>query len=148
MLFRKKKNTDTSRIAMMNSNISEEYIEENISKIKEEDVEVVMDNEESISHKLSNASPLRKFAEIGKIMFAMLKDIKNGRYPEVPWFAIAAISMALLYVLNPLDIIPDFIPGIGYIDDLAVMTISMGWIETDLHKYLDWRLKETEEEDS
>lgn len=148
MLFREKKNTDASRIAMMNSNISEEYVEENISKIKEEDVEVVMDNEESISHKLSNATALRKFAEIGKIMFAMLKDIKNGRYPEVPWFTIAAISLALLYVLNPLDVIPDFIPGIGYIDDLAVMTISMGWIETDLHKYLDWRLKETEEEDS
>src|SRR5690554_1114658 len=96
MFFRKKKNTDASRIAMMNSNISEEYVEENISKIKEEDVEVVMDNEESISHKLSNATPLRKFAEIGKIMFAMLKDIKNGRYPEVPWFTIAAIFIGFI----------------------------------------------------
>lgn len=62
----------------------------------------------------------------------------------MPWFTIASIAVALLYVLNPFDLVPDFIPGVGYIDDLAVLSISMGWIETDLHKYLDWRLTETE----
>ncbi len=69
---------------------------------------------------LSNASPLRKYAELGKIMFAMLKDVKKGNYPNVPWFTIASIVVALLYVFNPFDLVPDFIPGVGYIDDLAV----------------------------
>ena len=71
----------------------------------------------------------------------MLKDVKKGKYPDVPWFTVAAIVVALLYVFNPFDLVPDFIPGVGYIDDLAVLSISMGWIETDLHKYLDWRLE-------
>jgi len=141
MLF-KKDNSKKPLIAMMNSNISEDYFENETSKIDDEDVEMVMDNEESISKKLSNAPPLRKFVELGQIMFEMLKDFKRGKYSEVPWFTIASIAVTLLYVLNPLDIVPDFIPGIGYIDDLAVMSISMGWIETDLHKYLDWRLEE------
>ncbi|SDW43516.1 YkvA family protein [Aequorivita viscosa] len=141
MVF-KKDNSKKPLIAMMNSNVSEDYFENETSKIDDEDVELVMDNEESISKKLSNAPPLRKFVELGKIMFEMLKDFKNGKYSEVPWFTIASIAVTLLYVLNPLDIVPDFIPGIGYIDDLAVMSISMGWIETDLHKYLDWRLEE------
>ena len=77
-------------------------------------------------------------------MFAMLKDVKKGTYPNVPWFTIASIAVALLYVFNPFDLVPDFIPGVGYIDDLAVLSIGMGWIETDLHKYLDWRLAEGE----
>lgn len=124
--------------------VSEEFVEEEVVKIKGEDVEIVMDNEEAISKKLSNASPLRKYTELGKIMFAMLKDVKKGNYPNVPWFTIASIVGALLYILNPFDLVPDFIPGIGYIDDLAVLSISMGWIETDLHKYLDWRLAENE----
>lgn len=140
MLFRKKKENKSSTIAMMDSKINEGYVEEKITNIKDEDVEIVMDNEEAISKKLSNASPLRKYTELGKIMFAMLKDVKKGSYPNVPWFTIASIVVALLYVLNPLDVVPDFIPGIGYIDDLAVLSIGMGWIETDLHKYLDWRL--------
>lgn len=142
MFFRKNKTQNPSKIAMMDSKINEGYVEEQVTKIDEEDVEILMDNEEAISKKLSNSSPLRKFVELGKIMFAMLKDVRNGSYPEVPWFTIASIALSLLYVLNPLDLIPDFIPGIGYIDDLAVMSIAMGWIETDLHKYLDWRLEE------
>lgn len=144
MLFGKKKDKKSSTIAMMDSKINEDYVEEKVTKIKEEDVELVMDNEEAISKKLSNASPLRKYAELGKILFAMLKDVKKGIYPNVPWFTIATIAVALLYIFNPLDLIPDFIPGIGYIDDLAVLSIGLGWVETDLHKYLDWRLSKKE----
>lgn len=127
---------------MMNRKINKGFIQEGITNIKDDDVEIVMENEDIISNKINNASPLRKFAKIGKIMFEMLKDITVGRYTEVPWFTIGSIAFALLYILNPLDLIPDFIPGIGYIDDLAVMTVSVGWIETDLHKYLDWRIDE------
>lgn len=144
MFFGKKKDKKLSNIAMMDSKVSESYVEEKVTKIQDHEIELVMDNEEAISKKLSNASPLRKYAELGKIMFAMLKDVKKGNYPNVPWFTIATIAVALLYVFNPLDLVPDFIPGIGYIDDLAVLSIGMGWIETDLHKYLDWRLKEGE----
>lgn len=146
MLFGKKKTKKPSKIAMMDDKINEEFVEEKVTKIKDEDIEIVMDNQEAISKKLSNASPLRKYAELGKIMFAMLKDVKKGNYPNVPWFTIATIAVALLYVLNPFDLIPDFIPGVGYIDDLAVLSIGVGWIETDLHKYLDWRLERTEED--
>lgn len=142
MLFRKKKKKEPSNIAMMDDKVNDDFVAEKVTKIKDEDIEIVMNNEEAISEKLSNASPLRKYAELGKIMLAMLKDVKKGNYPNVPWFTIASIVVALLYVFNPFDVVPDFIPGVGYIDDLAVLSISMGWVETDLHKYLDWRLSE------
>lgn len=142
MPFGKKKTRPISKIAMMDSKISEGYFDNEITKIDENDIEILMDSEEAVSKKISNAPPLRKFIELGKIMFSMLKDFKNGKYPKMPWFTVASIALALLYVLNPLDIIPDFIPGIGYIDDMAIMSIALGWIETDLHEYLDWRLEE------
>lgn len=122
--------------------ISEEEIKEEVTQIDEDDVEIMVQNEESINKKFSGANSLSKYAELGKIMIGMVKDFKNGIYPEVPWFTIATIVLALLYLLNPLDIIPDFIPGIGYVDDVAVLSIGLGWIETDLHKYLDWKIKE------
>ena len=118
------------------------YMEDEVIKIKDEDVEIVLDNEEAISKKFSGANTLAKYAELGKIMMLMLKDVKNRSYKEIPWFTIATVVLALLYVLNPLDIIPDFIPGIGYIDDVSILAISVGWIESDLHNYLDWKIKE------
>jgi len=41
-----------------------------------------------------------------------------------------------------LDLMPDFIPGLGYVDDFAILTVTLRFIETDLHKYLDWKLEE------
>ncbi|HLW31055.1 MAG TPA: YkvA family protein [Aequorivita sp.] len=124
------------------SGVSEEYMEEEVLKIREEDVEIVMENEEAINKKFSGENSLAKYAELGKIMVGMLKDFKNGVYPQVPWFTIATMVLVLIYLLNPFDLIPDFIPGIGYIDDVAIMGIGVGWVESDLHSYLDWKIKE------
>ncbi|WP_313111578.1 YkvA family protein [Aequorivita sediminis] len=124
------------------SGVTEDYLEEEVAKINDDDVEIVLQNEDEINKKFSGANSLSKYAELGKIMIGMIKDIKNRVYPEIPWFTFATIVLALLYVLNPFDIIPDFIPGIGYIDDVSVLAIGTGWIESDLHKYLDWKIKE------
>lgn len=122
--------------------VDEEYVNSEISKIKDGDLDMVMDNSHEISEKITNASPLKKYTELGKIMIGMVQDFKNGHYRTVPKFTIAAIVFALLYIFNPLDIIPDFIPGVGYIDDLAVFTFGLKFIQTDLHHYLDWKIED------
>ncbi|WP_081208902.1 YkvA family protein [Salegentibacter sediminis] len=127
------------------TNIDEKYVEEKVAKIDEGDVEMAAKNQQEISDKILNANALKKYTELGKVMFGMLQDYRKGIYKDVPWFTIAAIAFALLYVLNPLDMMPDFIPGVGYVDDFAVLTFSLRFMETDLHKYLDWKLEEGEE---
>ena len=127
------------------TNIDEKYVEEKVAKVDEGDVEMAAKNQQEISDKILNANALKKYTELGKVMFGMLQDYRKGIYKDVPWFTIAAIAFALLYVLNPLDMMPDFIPGVGYVDDFAVLTFSLRFMETDLHKYLDWKLEEGEE---
>ncbi len=124
--------------------IDEEYMSDEITKIEEGDVKVVMEKEEDISKKITSSDVLTKYTELAKVMFGMLKDYRKGIYTNVPWFTIASIAFGFLYVLNPLDIIPDFIPGLGYIDDLAVLSFGLRFIETDLHNYLDWKLESEE----
>lgn len=145
MFFRKKEIERPSTIAMMDKRVKETYMEDEISKIKEEDLEDVLHHEEKISAKINKRRPLRRFVNVTKVMFEMLWDYQRGHYKKVPWLTIATVIMVLLYVFNPLDLVPDFIPLIGYVDDLAVLTIGIGWIETDLHRYLDWRLERAEQ---
>ncbi len=122
--------------------IDEKYLKKGVAQVKDGDIDIAVNNQAEIDEKIVNASALRKYTELGKVMFGMLKDYRKGLYKDVPWFSIAAIAFVLLYVLNPLDIIPDFLPGIGYVDDFALLTITLRFIETDLHKYLDWKLEE------
>ncbi|TBW27477.1 YkvA family protein [Gramella sp. KN1008] len=128
--------------------IDEEFVKGEITKIDDDDVNVAMRNQQEIADKIINSNMLRKYAELGKVMYGMLKDYRKGVYTQVPWFTIATIAFSFLYILNPLDIIPDFIPGLGYIDDFAVLTFGLRFIESDLHNYLDWKLENEETEEA
>lgn len=132
----------TSIREKIKNKIDEKFVHDNVVKVNDKDVDVVLENSEEIENKMANTNSFNKYIEIGKIMMGMVRDYKAGNYTKIPWFIIATIIVGLLYVLNPIDIIPDFIPGLGYIDDLAVFSIVMGWIETDVHTYLDWKLDE------
>ncbi len=124
--------------------IDEDFVKTEVTKIDEDDVTIAMDSKEEIDKKINNSGLLQKYSELGKVMFGMLKDYRKGVYTKVPWFTIATIAFAFLYILNPLDIIPDFVPGLGYIDDLGVLTFGLRFIESDLHNYLDWKLENQE----
>lgn len=43
------------------------------------------------------------------------------RHPKTPWYARVIIGLTVAYALSPIDLIPDFIPVIGYLDDLIIV---------------------------
>ncbi len=53
----------------------------------------------------------------------------------MPIGTIAAIVGTLAYVLCPFDMIPDYIPGIGYLDDAGVLALCLKLVKPDLDKY-------------
>ncbi|MCX6357478.1 MAG: DUF1232 domain-containing protein, partial [Candidatus Aureabacteria bacterium] len=48
------------------------------------------------------------------------------RDPRTPWLAKVFIGSAVAYALSPIDIIPDCIPIIGYLDDLVIVPVLAG----------------------
>ncbi len=121
--------------------VDEEFVKTEITKIDDDDVKLTMDNQKEISDTIINSGFLKKYSELVKVLFGMLKDYRKGVYTKVPWFTIATIAFTFLYILNPLDIIPDFIPGLGYIDDFAMLTFGIRFIQSDIHSYLDWKIE-------
>lgn len=50
--------------------------------------------------------------------------------PRVPWYAKMLIAVVVAYALSPIDLIPDFIPIIGYLDDLILVPLGLKWALT------------------
>jgi uncharacterized membrane protein YkvA (DUF1232 family) len=113
-------------------------IRKGMGKFSEDDLANVVKKEKKIKNKFLKAIPLKRFLKDFLLLFALIKDYYSGYYREIPWWTIAAIGVALLYVLNPFDLIPDFIPGAGYLDDAAVIAACLNMAEKDIDKYQLW----------
>ncbi|WP_037318091.1 YkvA family protein [Salegentibacter sp. Hel_I_6] len=125
------------------SKIDKEKIKEEHKKrqedFEEEDINDVLEDEEAIKSKFENKGKLQRYVDDAQLLFNLLRDYANGNYREVPFNVVAAIGGALLYVLSPIDLIPDFIPIIGYLDDAAVVAFCLNLIEKDLISYKVWK---------
>lgn len=47
------------------------------------------------------------------------------RDPRTPWYARAGVWLVLAYALSPLDLIPDFVPVLGYLDDVILLPLGI-----------------------
>jgi uncharacterized membrane protein YkvA (DUF1232 family) len=54
-----------------------------------------------------------------------------SRDPRVPWYAKALAIAVAAYALSPIDLIPDFIPVVGYLDDLVIVPLGI-WLVVSL----------------
>lgn len=73
-----------------------------------------------------------------QLMGRMLKAYARGAYRVVPATTMISIAAALIYFLNPLDLIPDGILGIGLTDDLAVLSWVYNHLTADFKSFLIW----------
>ena len=118
---------------------AEDMISKGARHIKEEDVKEVLHRADEIKKKFEMPGPLGRFVEDFKLLISILKDYWSGEYRQVPFWTISAIAFAFLYILNPMDLIPDFIPGVGFVDDAMVIASCLALIEKDLQKYKEWK---------
>ncbi|WGV12026.1 MULTISPECIES: YkvA family protein [Psychrobacter] len=107
--------------------------------ILDADLEYLIHEEEKLQEKLKDSSHLERFAKDLMLFMSLIKDYYKGNYRDIPYKTISAGVVGLLYTLNPIDIIPDFIPFIGHIDDALVLTFCLKLIEKDLQKYQTWK---------
>ena len=108
-------------------------------KVGEEDVKNTLGKEDEIKKLFRRVKALAKYCNDLCDIFALLRDRVTGIYRETPWTTIAALTGALIYVLSPIDLILDFIPGIGFVDDAIVIGLAIKLAQPDLEKYRAWK---------
>lgn len=48
-----------------------------------------------------------------------------ARHPETPWYAKLIVASIVAYAFSPIDLIPDFVPVLGYVDDLILLPLGI-----------------------
>lgn len=102
---------------------------------------------ESAKEKIENNNELKEILEDVKLLIQLIKDWMKGDYKELSNNSIILIIIALLYLVNPFDLIPDFLLG-GFIDDLFVILFVIKKISVELEAYKKWKETDIEEKDN
>jgi uncharacterized membrane protein YkvA (DUF1232 family) len=76
-----------------------------------------------------------------KLFVSLIRDYRSGAYQKFPFLSGAGIVFTLVYIISPVDLIPDYIIGIGQIDDAAILGFCLYLLRKDVRKYKEW-LKE------
>jgi uncharacterized membrane protein YkvA (DUF1232 family) len=115
-----------------------ELVRERAKHISEDDLRALLDKEQKAEKRLSSLdASLPRLVTHVRLGFGLVKDYVQGNYRKLPFWSVASVAAALGYFLAPTDLIPDFIPVIGYLDDAAVLALVLSGIREDLKKYAE-----------
>lgn len=89
----------------------------------------VPDLEDPFHHRESWTQTIERWAKALKKQCVVLVLVM--KHKDTPWYAKLLGGLTLLYALSPIDLIPDFIPVLGYLDDLLIVPIGI-WLTTKL----------------
>jgi len=94
--------------------------------------------QDAVNKAYQNRNQLKAVWEDLMAVCRMLKAWSKGDYQSVPWKTIVLSLATVIYFLNPFDMAPDFIPGVGYLDDAVVLGFVVNSIKKELEKFLHW----------
>ena len=93
--------------------------------------------------KAARSMPTDAFGDAWPYFQTMLRLIRayyRGEYHEVTESTLVIIIAAVIYVVTPLDVIPDAIPAIGFLDDATVVALALQRTRQDLDDFMLWEI--------
>jgi uncharacterized membrane protein YkvA (DUF1232 family) len=88
-----------------------------------------------------------RFYELQDTVLALVRMVRAWvarEYTQVSPEAIVAAIAALIYFVSPIDIIPDFIPLIGHLDDMLIVGYLVKVLNKELERFLTWEFRHKE----
>ncbi len=83
-------------------------------------------------------SKLSKLGHNLRLFLRMIQAFAKGEYTDTPWKSMVAIVAGVIYFLMPIDLIPDFIPFTGFIDDFTVIMLISNAFNQDIEQFEIW----------
>jgi uncharacterized membrane protein YkvA (DUF1232 family) len=122
-------------------------------KAAKEKAKQIIGNEKKLSKLLSEGQKkahakqekLKSVWNDFQTLFRLIKAWWKKEYTAVPWKTVLYAVAAVLYFVNPIDVIPDFIPGFGLLDDITLITFVINSLKKDINQFLNWESEKDKE---
>jgi uncharacterized membrane protein YkvA (DUF1232 family) len=88
-----------------------------------------------------NVIPRGPFADTWPYLMAMirlLRDYQRAEYRDISEANLQIVIAAILYFVSPFDVIPDWVPVLGHIDDAFVVSLALKSVRNDLDIFMAW----------
>jgi uncharacterized membrane protein YkvA (DUF1232 family) len=88
-----------------------------------------------------NIIPRGPFGETWPYLLAMvrvIRDFQSGGYRDMATPKLLIVIAAIIYFVSPFDVIPDWIPVLGHIDDAFVVSLALKSVRGDLDTFMAW----------
>jgi uncharacterized membrane protein YkvA (DUF1232 family) len=79
-----------------------------------------------------------------ELALRLIHDHATNQCPQIPYYTVCLLAVALLYFVDPLDVIPDWIPGVGATDDALVFELAFALARPGVERYCTWKGISTE----
>lgn len=113
--------------------------------VTRDDIADVLGKEGKAKAIIGKAGFLSQYWSDIKTSFALIRDWFNGSYDKVPARMIVSLAGALIYLVSPIDLIPDWVPMAGLVDDAAILAFVFRLSKVDLNAYRRWKNRKVAE---
>lgn len=131
-----------------NIKITEEQAKKQLDKGRKEAKELLKDQDkmeaflQRLENKLNVIPMIGSTFAIVPSMISLVRSYVKKEYTKIPLGSIIGIVSALIYILSPIDLIPDVAGPLGYLDDAAILIVFLkAGAEDDIKEYQRWREK-------
>ena len=132
---------------MENKVLTEENLKTALESNSEEAKSTINDEDEferliqRLEIKLKLVPGIGKYISDIACMVSLVRSYIKKDYTDIPIGTIISIVSTLIYILSPADLIPDGIPGGGFLDDLILLSWVLKLIHSDIEEYKKWRIE-------
>lgn len=101
-------------------------------------VTILNETANKLADKESKDNKFKQLFDVALTLVRMVRSYVSGEYREIETSTIVSGFAVLLYVLSPIDLVPDFIPVLGFLDDLSLVSWFLGKFQAEITRYRDW----------
>lgn len=93
---------------------------------------------DKVASENSKDNKFKQLFEVALTLVRLIRSYSTGDYRQIRPSTIISGLAVLLYVLSPIDLVPDFIPVLGFLDDLSLISWFIGKFQEEISRFREW----------